>query len=373
MLFSTYYSSATVEHNDVGVIEIAAEESNNDVDTQQDMLRRRLVPGGLSEADKIAILKSHNKYRNTTAQGKTYGQPSASNMNQLIWDDGLAQVAQDYSSKCIWAHNKERSRDLLDHLDETSFEYTNQQVGENLFITTGTESLSVLLKGVQYWYNEYMYYTYGTTGGSSSCQSGQQCGHYTQMVWANTRYVGCGYTKCPSTSGVSMTNGVLLVCNYYFAGNVVGYAPYKTGTPGSECQSDRQGENNMCGGCPSRSWDTYCCEYCSSSTCSSAKSSNMLNSPSTCTDGLGTSLTSSGTSGSSTVTSTTKAPTNATPAPTNATPAPTNATPAPTIRTATSTGCCKVSNTRYASFCNSISSSSMCNLFSTVCYWDNDC
>jgi hypothetical protein len=328
------YYSLIVEHNEIGVIEHNHDANRGDTTEQQNLLRRRLIPGGFTNDDKLEILNIHNRLRNLTAQGLTYGQPSASDMNQLVWDAGLAQVAQDYSAKCTWAHNSNRVKDLLNYLDITSFDYTNQEVGENLFFSSGSESLDVLLKGIQYWYEEYTYYTYAKISSAGSCASGQQCGHYTQVVWSATRYVGCGYTKCSNTDGLG-ASGVLLVCNYYFAGNIVGYYPYQSGSGATQCPADRTPQNNVCGGCPNSAWDKYCCQFCSSTTCLQAQVSNLLAEPSTCTNGLGISMSSgqSLTASPTTSTTTTAAPTTAAPttaAPTTAAPttaAPTTAPP----------------------------------------------
>ena len=46
-----------------------------------------------------------------------------------------------------------------------------------------------------------------------TCTPGRQCGHYTQLVWARTKDVGCGMAVCPS-------RGQVWVCNYRPAGNV---------------------------------------------------------------------------------------------------------------------------------------------------------
>ena len=54
--------------------------------------------------------------------------------------------------------------------------------------------------------------------GTNAC-SGFTCGHYTQMVWADTRYLGCGVAACPS-------GGEMWVCNYDPRGNVLGKSPY---------------------------------------------------------------------------------------------------------------------------------------------------
>jgi pathogenesis-related protein 1 len=48
---------------------------------------------------------------------------------------------------------------------------------------------SISLTGA--WANEVNQYSYN----GNSCSSGA-CGHYTQMVWADTLKVGCGTAKC---------------------------------------------------------------------------------------------------------------------------------------------------------------------------------
>jgi hypothetical protein len=398
LLLSECYS-AIVEHNDIGVIEHADKIHNEHQNTtlHPESLVRRLIPGGFTTQDKIQILEAHNRYRTLTAQGSTYGQPSASNMNQLLWDTGLEKIAQDYSAKCIWAHNSNRNSDMANNADLASFDYTNQPVGENLFLTSASENLAAVLQGIQYWYDEYTYYTYGVMSTSGSCQSGQQCGHYTQLVWGNTRYVGCGYTKCPSVSG-GFGNSVLLVCNYYFAGNIIGNYPYKVGSSATACGSDRSSQDGLCSGCPSPYWDSYCCEYCSSGTCSNAKYSGLLNAPSSCTDGLGDLLAGLGSASISvpspsnppsnppTAKPTTSSPT-AKPTTNSPTPKPVSPTSKPVAPTpkpvsviqpksdpSNTDGCCTVnSNNRYASFCRSISYEGLCQMYSAICTWDDSC
>lgn len=46
----------------------------------------------------------------------------------------------------------------------------------------------------------------------------EETGHFTQLVWRETRSVGCGWTDC---SGKNGNDGILLVCNYYPAGNMM--------------------------------------------------------------------------------------------------------------------------------------------------------
>ncbi|MEE9351276.1 MAG: CAP domain-containing protein [Thiotrichaceae bacterium] len=68
---------------------------------------------------------------------------------------------------------------------------------------------------VHEWAKEVSFYNYK----SNRCQPGQQCGHYTQMVWRDSRKVGCGLAVCADKSQV-------WVCSYDPPGNWQGKRPY---------------------------------------------------------------------------------------------------------------------------------------------------
>ncbi|HUP91766.1 MAG TPA: CAP domain-containing protein [Solimonas sp.] len=55
---------------------------------------------------------------------------------------------------------------------------------------------------------------------SNSCAAppGRQCGQYTQLVWEQTRALGCGRARCD--------NAEVWVCNYTPRGNLPGRRPY---------------------------------------------------------------------------------------------------------------------------------------------------
>ena len=61
---------------------------------------------------------------------------------------------------------------------------------------------------------------------------GQEYGHYTQVVWATTTEVGCGYVF------YGPENEMLLICNYKIAGNMVKGSMYKKGPACSACPSN---------------------------------------------------------------------------------------------------------------------------------------
>ena len=59
------------------------------------------------------------------------------------------------------------------------------------------------------WDGESAYYTFS----GNQCVSGQVCGHYTQIIWATTERLGCGFASCTSFSGFS-GSGDVWVCQY---------------------------------------------------------------------------------------------------------------------------------------------------------------
>lgn len=52
-------------------------------------------------------------------------------------------------------------------------------------------------------------------------------GHFTQVVWKNTKTVGCGWKKC--NGGQGKANGFYIVCKYDPAGNYQGQFPQNVG------------------------------------------------------------------------------------------------------------------------------------------------
>ena len=96
---------------------------------------------------------------------------------------------------------------------DCSFAHESQQVyGENLWWSTFTPTPKEV---VDAWASEVAYYDYA----SNTCQDGQMCGHYTQIVWADTTTVGCAMSRCADES-------VIWACRYSPPGNWIGEWPY---------------------------------------------------------------------------------------------------------------------------------------------------
>jgi len=114
----------------------------------------------------------------------------------LVWSDQLVQVAQDWAIHLI-------ATGALSHRP-------NNRYGENIYAISGGHATPAEV--VDLWAKEARGYDIR----SNICSG--VCGHYTQIVWAKTRAVGCAVARNPQRE--------VWVCNYDPPGNVIGFRPY---------------------------------------------------------------------------------------------------------------------------------------------------
>jgi len=126
-------------------------------------------------------------------------------LGPLCWSSSVATVSQAWADNCTWQHNPGRG-----------------DLGENIFAGSGDWRTTGALSAVELWAAEVEYYDYAT----NSCQSGEVCGHYTQIVWRNSEDLGCGIKLCNSGSPFGGGTWTFVVCNYGPPGNWVGQKPY---------------------------------------------------------------------------------------------------------------------------------------------------
>ncbi|XP_033942480.1 peptidase inhibitor 16-like [Pseudochaenichthys georgianus] len=183
------------------------------------LLGALLVPGAwsfLNEEQEELLVELHNHYRGQVS-------PSASAMMPLKWDANLKVIAEGYAAKCIWNHNP----DLM-------------ETGENLFAGTGPLDIR---EALEKWFLEHLDHDFQ----NNSCTEDKLCGHYTQMVWADTHRVGCAFHFCNNMEGLDWERVSYLVCNYYPPGNFEEERPYVEGEWCSRCPENLQKcENNLC-------------------------------------------------------------------------------------------------------------------------------
>ncbi|GAN07902.1 PR-1-like protein [Mucor ambiguus] len=133
-------------------------------------LQKRSPP---TSADIDSILTAHNNVR------------AKHNASPLEWNQELADFAYSWASKCSISHS-------------------DASYGEN--IAGRTKDWAQTVKA---WYSEVSEYDYSNPGFSI------KTGHFTQVVWKNTKTVGCGATYCDNIKGV------YYVCEYLPRGNVI--------------------------------------------------------------------------------------------------------------------------------------------------------
>jgi len=114
----------------------------------------------------------------------------------LRWSDRLAARAQDWACRLL-------QEGQFYHRPHPAF-------GENLFEISGGRALPADVVGD--WASEASDYSYR----SNTCRG--VCGHYTQLIWSDTREVGCAVARVPGRE--------VWVCNYNPPGNWIGERPY---------------------------------------------------------------------------------------------------------------------------------------------------
>jgi len=147
---------------------------------------------GVSDADKQAIVDAHNNHRANVS-------PAAKNMVKMYWDDDIAKVAQEWADGCKFAHD--------DNDDRQSNTGLGISIGQNLAWAWSSMQSDADWVGsaVNPWHNEVNWFSFG-----SGSTNGSAVGHYTQLVWADSIAVGCGYR------GGCNTGEHLYVCNYAY-------------------------------------------------------------------------------------------------------------------------------------------------------------
>lgn len=191
----------------------------------------KLQVTGIEENMKQFILKLHNHYRNLIASGNETNMPSASNMLEMEWDDDLARVAQAHASQCEFEHDCPACRRMEKFSD----------VGQNLCLdrTTRDNPQPDWESCIRRWYDEVTLFPNNTR---SPFQFDVVTGHFTQMVWATTWKIGCGYSRYPSRDHPFVYD-LLYTCDYGPGGNFIGGDMYEDGEACSQCP-----EGTCCGG-----------------------------------------------------------------------------------------------------------------------------
>jgi len=145
----------------------------------------------LSQEDARQMVSQHNQVR---AQ---VGVPP------VRWSEQLADHAQQ------WADHLAATSCGLQHRPRSG--QWRRVYGENLFM--GTVGYYGIADAVKEWADEKKLYP-----GGPYQASWRGVGHYTQIVWRDTRQIGCATSVC--------RGNLVVVCNYDPPGNYIGQSPY---------------------------------------------------------------------------------------------------------------------------------------------------
>lgn len=153
-----------------------------------------LVGGTATRADfKARLLAAHNQER------------SSMGVQPLVWDERLAADARAWADELAATGRFEHSPD----------EPGQEPQGENLWAGTPRAFSPEAMVGL--WIAEKKDYRPGVFPNNSRSGDVERVGHYTQLVWRDTREVGCATAVGAEEE--------FLVCRYSGAGNVYGQRP----------------------------------------------------------------------------------------------------------------------------------------------------
>lgn len=146
------------------------------------------LPARADTTDAKAFLDPHNAARAHVGVGG------------LVWSNSLMEYALGYAEKQRDQH-------------QCQLVHSQGPYGENLF--EGSGKAWTPEDAINSWVAERGEYDYK----SNSCAAGKVCGHYTQVVWAKTKELGCASVTCHDGS-------IFIICSYNPPGNYVDEWPY---------------------------------------------------------------------------------------------------------------------------------------------------
>ncbi|XP_077484583.1 uncharacterized protein LOC144094540 isoform X2 [Amblyomma americanum] len=184
-----------------------------------------IASAGITKKEIKDILDAHNTYRQMVARGNVPGLDPAANMMKLVWDNELAAVAQAHANQCRFHHDCYSCRRV-----------SRFNAGQNLFLhySSSLQSKPTDWAGVvKSWFDEYKLFDPSEV---DAFRTVEDSGHFTQMIWAKTTYIGCGKARFKIED--EDWYRTLYTCNYGPLGNVVKSRVYEKGPACSHCPNE---------------------------------------------------------------------------------------------------------------------------------------
>ncbi|KAI6212560.1 hypothetical protein M3Y94_00040500 [Aphelenchoides besseyi] len=193
---------------------------------------------GVSDSNRLIALNAHNTLRSVVARGQAVNKngtflPNATNIYQLTYSKLVESYAIEKANSCQWNHT---------YVNGTS---------NNLYVMGSTgnyiDPAVALNNSVYSWYQELK-----DDGQSSLMLDNTNYNHFTEVVWANVKEIGCAVANCPKMEGLDFGANykyTFVVCDYANkAGNVLGQNIYEAGSSCSNCPSGStcNPDNKLC-------------------------------------------------------------------------------------------------------------------------------
>jgi len=168
------------------------------------------------------IVQVHNDLRNKVAMGKTMkgnSLPQAANMLQVYWSPTIAKGAQEWANRCAMGHSP-----------RGKYQFKGKGLGENIAMRgySGSSNRSPFDQFVNNWFDEIKIFNSNVAKFDNGASGS---GHFTQVIWAESYLIGCGYCK-------KNTGGMIeeyMVCQYSNQGNFINNPIYQPKN-GNECK-----------------------------------------------------------------------------------------------------------------------------------------
>ncbi|KAH7936158.1 hypothetical protein HPB52_019299 [Rhipicephalus sanguineus] len=155
-------------------------------------------------------------------------------MRELEWDAELASVAQALAEQCTDSEGESDHDNYRDRFT-TQFPKTGQNLafrGRNFPFHKNDWT-----GRVREWFVEHADYEPERRHSFRKLPQDKRkpTGHFTQLVWAETSFVGCGFVEYSVVNATRLPYMQYYVCNYAATGNVFKRPLYREGEPCSAC------------------------------------------------------------------------------------------------------------------------------------------
>ncbi|KAL3280245.1 hypothetical protein HHI36_017740 [Cryptolaemus montrouzieri] len=164
---------------------------------------------GMKEKDRIDVVFWHKHYRDLIQEGEVPNHPQANDMPELSYNFELETEAQYFANRCHFEHSPIKTQ-------------TWGEVGVNLHMQVSKiyDNRQEWAQIIFEWWNEHDMNYYGK-------DIILEARHYTQIVWDESKYLGCGFTVFPINHPNLTLYHKFYVCTYAPKGNVKNKLPYK--------------------------------------------------------------------------------------------------------------------------------------------------